>query len=243
MTSYCRSCRVELPAKAKFCGKCGTPSRLHVRAVVARGRNEQRQALRSAAALGSVCAGTFFSLLAIPAWLPDEREWPRALADAGALVVIGLFAGAISGGLRGSVPLSWSWRWLTAAVVGAAMTVLFGIAYVGVVFGGLGESVEVPGSVTVVSVAVFAPLVEEWLCRGVAWRAATTMANARTAWVLTTVLFAFLHGLNGNFLLELPHRAFAGLVFGWLRWRSGSLVPGILAHALHNAAALIRLGS
>jgi membrane protease YdiL (CAAX protease family) len=64
-----------------------------------------------------------------------------------------------------------------------------------------------------------------------------SLASPRTAVVLAAVVFAFLHGLGGGWLLELPHRFGAGLVFGWLRWRSGSLLPAMLAHALHNGAA------
>ena len=50
-----------------------------------------------------------------------------------------------------------------------------------------------------------------------------------------------LHGPGGG-TLGLPHRLVAGAVFGWLRLRSGSLVPGIAAHAVHNALALALLG-
>ncbi len=67
------------------------------------------------------------------------------------------------------------------------------------------------------------------------------MSSPRTALVLTSVLFAFLHGLGGH-MAALPHRFFLGLVAGWLRWKSGSLLPAILLHALHNAAAVYWFG-
>ncbi|MFY9343166.1 MAG: CPBP family intramembrane glutamic endopeptidase, partial [Planctomycetota bacterium] len=89
-----------------------------------------------------------------------------------------------------------------------------------------------------VAVVGLAPIAEELLCRGAAWQAATRLGPPRVALGLTAVLFAFLHGLNGGYLLELPHRFAAGLIFGWLRWRTGSLVPAVLAHALHNGIAL-----
>jgi len=55
---------------------------------------------------------------------------------------------------------------------------------------------------------------------------------------LSAALFALVHGLNGGFLLELPHRFVGGVVMGWLRHRSGSLVPGFLAHLLNNVLAV-----
>ncbi|MCB9875961.1 MAG: CPBP family intramembrane metalloprotease [Planctomycetes bacterium] len=93
-----------------------------------------------------------------------------------------------------------------------------------------------------IAVVVLAPLGEEWLCRGVAWRSAVTLSSPRTALLLTAILFAFLHGLGGGYLLELPHRFAMGLVAGWLRWQSGSLLPGIVVHAVHNFVAITWLG-
>ena len=72
------------------------------------------------------------------------------------------------------------------------------------------------------------------------WEATRRAAGSRTALVATSVLFAFLHG-PGSGTLGLPHRLVAGGVFGWLRLRSGSLLPGVLAHAVNNAIALALL--
>ena len=242
MSSYCRTCRAELPAQARFCGKCGTASRSHARSVVARGQQERSEVLRAALAFGWVCVGTFVAMLVVASFVGDQDPWSSVLWDAAGMAMVGLCAAGIRGSWRESMPLGLSWQWLVAAGIGAAMSMVFGIAYVGVLSGGHREPSELPGTPVIVAVAVLAPLFEEWLCRGVAWRAAAAMANPQAAWLLTSILFAFLHGLGGNYLLELPHRAFAGLVFGWLRWRSGSLVPGVVAHALHNAAAVLQFG-
>lgn len=43
-------------------------------------------------------------------------------------------------------------------------------------------------------------------------------------------------------MLALPHRFAGGLALGWLRCKSGSLLPGVLAHALHNQAATYWFG-
>lgn len=89
------------------------------------------------------------------------------------------------------------------------------------------------------SVLVVAPLGEEWLCRGVIWRGAERIAGAKGALAVSSFVFGFLHVLNGLLILELPHRWVMGLLYGWLRLRTGSLWPGVLAHALHNTCAVL----
>ena len=57
--------------------------------------------------------------------------------------------------------------------------------------------------------------------------------------VITAALFALLHGLGGASRFEMPHRFAAGVLFGVLRLRSGSLVPGMIGHAVNNALAIV----
>lgn len=237
MTLHCRTCRAVLAPAARFCGQCGTPSRTHARAVVARGHAERRQALRAALSLGALCGGTFVALLVGPEALGvTEDGWGAHFVHAAELAVVGLAAAIVGGGLRGTSPLAVRWPWLLAAAPAAAGSMAFARLFLGM----LGLRVEGDAAAllpTWVAAVVLAPLVEEWLCRGVAWRAAERLATPATALLVTSVLFGFLHGLGGGYLLELPHRFVAGLVFGWLRWRSGSLLPGLLAHAIHNGLA------
>lgn len=88
---------------------------------------------------------------------------------------------------------------------------------------------------------VVAPLGEELLCRGVVIAALLRLGNRRSALLISSVLFAFLHGLGGGYVFELPHRFVSGLLFGALRLMSGRLGPAVLAHALHNAACELLL--
>ncbi|MEM7204958.1 MAG: CPBP family glutamic-type intramembrane protease [Planctomycetota bacterium] len=53
---------------------------------------------------------------------------------------------------------------------------------------------------------------------------------------LAAVLFGMLHCVGG--LIGFPHRFAGGLLFGWLRERTGSLAPCIIAHAVHNGLAV-----
>jgi membrane protease YdiL (CAAX protease family) len=87
--------------------------------------------------------------------------------------------------------------------------------------------------------AVLPALIEEWMCRGALWVALRPIAARGTTILTTAALFATLHGLNGGFVLELPHRFVMGLLLGWLRARSASLWPCVLAHFLHNATVVV----
>ncbi len=79
---------------------------------------------------------------------------------------------------------------------------------------------------------------EEWTDRGVLWLAVMKIGSPRMAIVCTALLFAFMHGLGGTFVFEFPHRFAIGLAFGFLRYRTNSLWPGIAGHALHNSLAI-----
>jgi membrane protease YdiL (CAAX protease family) len=81
-------------------------------------------------------------------------------------------------------------------------------------------------------------VIEEWLCRGVLRAAVRRIVAVRGAILVTAVLFALMHGLQGPALVALPHRFLGGIAFGWLRARFGSLLPCMLAHATVNGLVL-----
>ena len=49
----------------------------------------------------------------------------------------------------------------------------------------------------------------------------------------------FLLTININFYPIIPVQLLAGWLFGWLRYRSGSILPGWLAHSLANAVGAL----
>ncbi|WP_223645239.1 type II CAAX endopeptidase family protein [Corallococcus sp. EGB] len=81
-------------------------------------------------------------------------------------------------------------------------------------------------------VSVAAPLCEEFFFRGLFQRALTPPAPASPwrALIITSVVFSAFHLDPVGFLA----RAELGLLFGWLFLRTGSLWPGIAAHAANN---------
>lgn len=85
-----------------------------------------------------------------------------------------------------------------------------------------------------VVVVFVAPVVEELTYRGLGFGLIAPY-GAPLAVVVTGLLFGLAHGL----LIALPVLAFFGLAIGWLRWRSDSVYPPILLHAMFNGTALI----
>jgi membrane protease YdiL (CAAX protease family) len=91
-------------------------------------------------------------------------------------------------------------------------------------------------------VASIGPLVEELLFRGVLLSA--LLRRLRTAWAVlaSAVLFALVHLPELHWLwYALPNLALLGVALAWLRLRSGSLWPAVIAHACNNLLAMVAL--
>ncbi|MCB9833203.1 MAG: CPBP family intramembrane metalloprotease [Planctomycetes bacterium] len=240
----CSRCREELAEGARFCGHCGEPT---ARLVAEKRLDAAESARRAGLAVIALLIGFAGTLVAIVvhgflfrlAARYDPFVFVSGLAmqiAVGALAARTLGRGVAVAVLRGRVP----GRRLLEALPAAALAGLVSFVWVALM-----NRILQRGEVEVeiepwllVDMVLCAPLIEEWLCRGVLWRASREVANRGVTLVLTSVLFALLHFLNGGSFLELPHRFVAGLLFGALRLRSGSLWPGVLAHLLLNLAAV-----
>ena len=89
--------------------------------------------------------------------------------------------------------------------------------------------------VTLISVSVFAPLFEEWLCRGIVLRGLLTKMNPAWAIIISAAFFAVLHM---NPWQALP--AFIlGLLFGYVYYKTGSLKLTMLMHFTNNTMSAI----
>lgn len=77
-------------------------------------------------------------------------------------------------------------------------------------------------------------IIEEIAFRGVVLGGLRRVLTDREALVISTFLFGLLH-LS---LPSMPHLLLIGGVLGWLRLRSGSLLPGMVMHFLHNLLCL-----
>lgn len=86
----------------------------------------------------------------------------------------------------------------------------------------------------VVAVAIFAPVVEEVMCRGIGFHLLEPW-GAPVAIVGTSVAFALAHGA----VLDLPWVLVTGLGLGYLRARTASLYPCVALHTAVNGVAIL----
>ena len=95
---------------------------------------------------------------------------------------------------------------------------------------------DCPMGVTLLSVSVFAPFFEEWLCRGIVLRGLLNRnVSPATAIAVSSVFFAILHM---NPWQAIP--AFLlGSLFGYIYYKTGSLKLTMLMHCVNNTMAAV----
>lgn len=87
-------------------------------------------------------------------------------------------------------------------------------------------------------IGILAPVAEEMVFRGAILRKLLTMFSQKNHWipiVISAVLFGALHMNWPQFV----HAALIGLLLGWLYYRTGSIVPGIVFHWVNNTMAYV----
>ena len=242
----CIQCGTRSTRVAMFCGACG-------QALPGGGDSASAPHLaiepkRAVVAIAIVFVG---ALLAVAAcgWLAlaTGAETASGLALVVLLAGLAFAAARVLGerGLRSSLPLVCLQRHAALGLLVGVVTFGASLGYVVLLqrFVGTTRESSEPSAWTELVVqlllaALIVPLIEEWACRGVLWSACRSVESVGTTICATAALFALLHGLNGAALLETPHRFLSGLAYGWLRARSESLTPGMLAHGLHNLLAV-----
>ena len=86
------------------------------------------------------------------------------------------------------------------------------------------------------AICIFAPLVEEMVFRGAILRALLDgISHHWVAITLSAALFALVH-LNPA---QMPHAFCLGLLLGWMYYRTGSIIPGIVVHWVNNTVAYV----
>ena len=87
------------------------------------------------------------------------------------------------------------------------------------------------GMIPALAVVAGAPLAEELVFRGVIQSRLERAMPVWIAMVLQAVLFGFIHGTP----VQIGYAFLMGLLFGYIRYRTGSILPTIAAHAAFNA--------
>jgi membrane protease YdiL (CAAX protease family) len=239
----CPDCGARIPSSARFCPACGLEGPGYaewfrqvappvVPEFMERLRLEGRPATRVLLAMIAALAASV----------------PVALSGGGDGLVLGTLFMAFAIGAcvfverRDVVPLvrrigAPSW-WLVA-VVGGLTLPFVGSAWAELVMG-IGEMphqnpfAELSRTEAVVIVCLAPGIFEELAFRGIVLDTALRLMRPGMAQLATAALFAGVH-LSP---LVFPYHVLVGILLGLLRTRSGSLVPCMAAHALHNYAVL-----
>ena len=92
----------------------------------------------------------------------------------------------------------------------------------------------------VASAALVPAICEEWFFRGYLLGAIRSRTSAWSAILLTAIVFALFHVFSSVVLAVrfLPSLSL-GIVLGWVCWRTRSVLPGIVLHAVHNGLLVL----
>jgi len=225
---------------ASFCQSCGRETLEKRRVEDRRLRESLHDKQRATQAMVIVFLGVLLGLVLSPRGAVVVPYLVFLLS--GVIAVVHLAPRAFAASLAASAPLRTTFAYLALGALIAVPTFLLSYLYVFALMGDGGETGAAADGLSLsllLTVCILPALVEEWLCRGVLWEAARRIAGAGNTILITAILFAMMHGLGGGWFLEFPHRFAMGLIFGWLRLRSRSLLPGMLAHFVHNLLALV----
>jgi ABC-2 type transport system permease protein/sodium transport system permease protein len=95
--------------------------------------------------------------------------------------------------------------------------------------------------VVLLTLSVVQPVCEEFFFRGYLLRGLRDRFSGPGAVVVSSLLFGLFHVLNPTLLT--PERflptTFLGLFLGWVCYRTGSVLPGMVLHMLHNGLLLV----
>lgn len=131
------------------------------------------------------------------------------------------------------------WRPVVFGVIGT-IVLSVGVSQLGIEPKGMKEAVDIarqPGALTgaLISLAVLAPLVEELVFRGLLYGWVAGRWGTVPAWIVSSIAFALAHYEPAHIILVLP----LGFLFGYLRRRTDSLLPSLVAHIFNNGFAVL----
>lgn len=88
------------------------------------------------------------------------------------------------------------------------------------------------------AIGILGPVAEEMVFRGAVLRSLLKLFPAKAHWwpiLISAVLFGVVHGNMAQFVHALP----IGLLLGWMYYRTGSIIPGLLFHWVNNTMAYV----
>ena len=176
-------------------------------------------------------------------------EFMKWALVAGYLLIIVLFFG------KGYVKLSFGRIEKPRVWPAVGMSVLIAASQAFVLFSALslldvdllyqGEELErrqqfFSGIAGALNACIFGPIMEEICFRGLILDGLLkTRCRPWLAILISALLFALLHGLGANFVTAMLF----GILVGWLYWRTGSIIPGIIIHITNNSLTAIDISN
>tara|TARA_R110002049_G_scaffold72490_2_gene187158 strand:+ start:177785 stop:179902 length:2118 start_codon:yes stop_codon:yes gene_type:complete len=96
---------------------------------------------------------------------------------------------------------------------------------------------QAPPLLLIATLALAPAIIEELCFRGFLFSALSKVLSPGRVIVVTAVIFGTFHVLTGNALLieRFVPTTLLGLVLGWIAHRTGSVIPGMVMHFVHNA--------
>ena len=173
-------------------------------------------------------------------WLLPERTNLSVLATFFGTCLLALLIAVLPLGRDAPAALGLrpvGWRPIVLAVLGT--TVLsFVVSQLGPQPEGVREVTQglrgVQALLTLAVLGLLAPVAEELVFRGLLYGWLAGRWSNLVAFILSSLAFAAAHTEPLHILMVLP----LGFWFGWLRWRTGSLVTTIVAHIINNTIAV-----
>ncbi len=100
----------------------------------------------------------------------------------------------------------------------------------------IGKLREASPILVIVALALTPAVIEELCFRGYLFSSLLRVLSPARTIVITSVLFGLFHVLTGNALLieRFIPTTLMGLILGWIAYRSGSVLPGMVIHFVHN---------
>lgn len=164
-------------------------------------------------------------------------------------VITAFFAVGLIAVLVVMAPMGWSalpalgfravgWRPVVLGTLGTAVLSV-AVSQVGLEPEGMKEAIKIARepalfAASLAVLAGLAPLAEELVFRGLLYGWLAGRWGTIIAWLVSSLAFAAAHVELAHVILVLP----LGLWFGWLRRRTGSLWPSLVAHVINNGLAI-----
>ena len=140
--------------------------------------------------------------------------------------------------------MAWPVVGMSVLMAASQAFVLFALLFLlGVDPTDLGEDLErlqrlVSGIAGILNACIFAPIAEEIGFRGlILGGLLKTRCRPWIAILVSAVIFALFHGFGAQFVTAMLF----GILVGWLYWRTGSIIPGIIIHIVNNSLTAIDL--